>query len=181
MDQMITKEQLVKKILDNDKDLSNVSIDEDLIHELINGKVSKNINEVVNKNVSLGQKAADNIAAFGGSWTFIIGFVIIIVVWITSNTILLSKKAFDVYPFILLNLVLSCLAALQAPIIMMSQNRQSQKDRLTASNDYLVNLKSEIIIEDLHKKLDLLIEEQEADKKNIELLLKKIDKDVYYK
>ena len=181
MEQTITKEQLVKKILDNDKDLSNVSIDEDLIHELINGKVSKNINEVVNKNVSLGQKAADNIAAFGGSWTFIIGFVIIIVVWITSNTILLSGKAFDPYPFVFLNLVLSCLAAIQAPIIMMSQNRQSQKDRLTASNDYLVNLKSEIIIEDLHKKLDLLIEEQEADKKNIELLLKKIDKDVYYK
>jgi uncharacterized membrane protein len=77
--------------------------------------------------------------------------------------------------------VLSCLAALQAPIIMMSQNRQSQKDRLTASNDYLVNLKAEIIIEDLHKKLDLLIDQQDEDKKNIELLLKKIDKDVYYK
>ncbi|WP_035796468.1 DUF1003 domain-containing protein [Clostridium akagii] len=178
MDELISKEQLVKKILDNDKDLSNSSIDEDLIHELINGKVSKNINEVQNKNVSLGQKAADNIASFGGSWTFIIGFVVIIIVWITSNTILLSQKAFDVYPFILLNLVLSCLAALQAPIIMMSQNRQAEKDRLTASNDYLVNLKSEIIIEDLHKKLDALIEQQDENKKNIELLLKKIDKEL---
>lgn len=178
MDELISKEQLVQKILDNDKDLSNSSIDEDLIHELINGKVSKNINEFENKNVSLGQKAADNIASFGGSWTFIIGFVVIIIVWITSNTILLSQKAFDVYPFILLNLVLSCLAALQAPIIMMSQNRQSQKDRLTASNDYLVNLKSEIIIEDLHKKLDVLIEKQKEDKKNIELLLRKIDKEL---
>ncbi len=176
MDELITKEQLVKKILDNDRDLNSSTIDEKLIHELINGKVSKNINEVENTNISLGQKAADNIASFGGSWTFIIGFVVVIVVWITTNTILLSKKAFDVYPFILLNLVLSCLAAIQAPIIMMSQNRQSEKDRLTASNDYLVNLKSEIIVEDLHKKLDALSKQQEENKKNIELILKKIDK-----
>lgn len=174
-DKSYNKEELVREILDKDKDLESCNINEELIHELINGKVSKNINIVQDEKLTIGQKTADRIATFGGSWPFIITFGIFLVVWIILNTVILRSKAFDVYPFVFLNLMLSCLAAIQAPIIMMSQNRQSEKDRLTASNDYLVNLKSEIIVEDLHKKIDLLIEQQEEYKKNQDLLLKTID------
>ena len=130
---------------------------EELIHKLISRKVSKDVH---NENSTLGQRTADKIATFGGSWKFIIGFGVVLVVWIIANTIILSSKAFDPYPFVFLNLVLSCLAAIQAPIIMMSQNRQSEKDRLTAANDYQVNLKSEVILEDLHNKIDTLTEQQ---------------------
>lgn len=170
-----SKEELIQEILEKDNDLENCNIDEDLIHELINGKVSKNINVTHDEKLTLGQRTADKIATFGGSWTFIISFGLFLVVWIILNTIILRSRAFDIYPFVFLNLMLSCLAAIQAPIIMMSQNRQSEKDRLTAANDYLVNLKSEIIIEDLHKKIDLLIERQEEYKKNQDILLKTID------
>lgn len=156
------RESLIKQILDNDQDLEKCHIDEEMIHELISGKVSKNINETNDENLTLGQKTADKIAAFGGSWPFIITFGVILAVWIIFNTVILSAKAFDPYPFVFLNLVLSCLAAVQAPIIMMSQNRQTEKDRLSSSNDYLVNLKSEIIIEDLHMKIDVLMKQQEV-------------------
>jgi uncharacterized membrane protein len=169
------KESLVKKILDNDQDLERCNIDEELIHELISGKVSRNINESNEDNATLGQRTADKIAAFGGSWPFIIIFGVILFGWIIINTVILLNKAFDPYPFVFLNLVLSCLAAVQAPVIMMSQNRQTEKDRLTAANDYLVNLKSEIIIEDLHKKIDVLMEQQEENKKNQESLLKLVE------
>ncbi|GKX65874.1 DUF1003 domain-containing protein [Inconstantimicrobium mannanitabidum] len=170
-----SKEELVREILKKDRDLKESNINEEMIHELINGKVSKNINEADDENSTLGQRVADKIAEFGGSWTFIISFCVVLVVWILGNAFILSNKAFDPYPFVFLNLVLSCLAALQAPIIMMSQNRQSEKDRLTAANDYLINLKSEIIVEDLHYKLDLLMEQQAENTKTIETLLKKID------
>lgn len=106
-----------------------------------------------------GQFVADRVASFGGSWTFIISFGVIIVCWISMN-IVMASKAFDPYPFILLNLLLSCLAALQAPVIMMSQNRQEEKDRKRAENDYLVNLKAEIEVRNLHQKVNLLMEEQ---------------------
>ena len=99
------------------------------------------------------------VATFGGSWTFIITFLVVLIAWITLN-ILLMAKAFDPYPFILLNLVLSCIAAIQAPVIMMSQNRKEEKDRQRAENDYLVNLKAEIEVRNLHQKLNLLMEEQ---------------------
>jgi uncharacterized membrane protein len=170
-----SKEDLIKIILENDNDLEHCNIDEELLHELISGKISKNINEAHDENLTLGQIAADKIAAFGGSWPFIIIFGLILGSWIILNALLLKGKGFDPYPFILLNLVLSCLAAIQAPIIMMSQNRQTEKDRLTATNDYLVNLKSEIIIEDLHKKIDFLIEQQEEYKRNQESLLKAVE------
>lgn len=153
-----SKEELVKQILENDKDLNNNQLDEELIHELISGKISKDINNIEDKNLSLGQKAADKIASFGGSWTFIISFAAVLFLWIAINTGLLLKRPFDPYPFVFLNLILSCLAAIQAPIIMMSQNRQTEKDRLTAANDYLINLKSELIVEHLHYKLDELLE-----------------------
>lgn len=99
-------------------------------------------------------------ASFGGSWKFILVFFLVMLIWIFLNVFILNDVAFDPYPFILLNLVLSCTAALQAPVIMMSQNRKEQKDRKRAENDYLVNLKSEIEIRNLHQKIDLLIVEQ---------------------
>lgn len=170
----LSKEDLVRKILEADKTLAKSNIDEDLIHELISGKISKDINNTNEENSTFGQRTADKIASFGGSWPFIIIFGIILVLWISTNTIILSHKAFDPYPFVFLNLVLSCLAAIQAPIIMMSQNRQTEKDRLTGANDYLVNLKSEIIIEDLHYKIDSLTAMQKEYSKKQDIILKAI-------
>ena len=122
-----------------------------------------------------GQRISDKVARFGGSWSFIISFFVILIVWITFNSIALAKDAFDPYPFILMNLILSCIAALQAPIIMMSQNRQEEKDRKRSENDYLINLKSELEIRSLNQKIDLLIEEQikvlfESQTKQLEIL-----------
>ena len=110
---------------------------------------------------TLGQRVADKVATFGGSWTFIISFMVFLLGWIALNVLWLTNKGFDPYPFILLNLILSCLAALQAPVIMMSQNRQEEKDRERAKNDYMVNLKSELEIRMLHEKMDHLILHQE--------------------
>ncbi|TAE18111.1 MAG: DUF1003 domain-containing protein [Bacteroidetes bacterium] len=107
--------------------------------------------------LTFGQKIADKVATFGGSWYFIISFGVFIAIWILSNVLILMQRAFDPYPFILLNLILSCIAALQAPVIMMSQNRQEEKDRDRAKQDYLVNLKSELEIRILHEKIDHLI------------------------
>ena len=131
----------------------------------------------------IGQNIADSVAKFGGSWTFILIFIFILLFWIILNSIALMKKPFDPYPYILLNLVLSCLAALQAPVIMMSQNRQEEKDRIRAENDYQVNLKAEIEIKILHEKLnhlitdqwDRLVEIQEIQLELLEDLQKKIE------
>jgi len=111
--------------------------------------------------LTFGQKIADKVAEFGGSWVFIISFVIFITIWIFSNIYFLNNKGFDPYPFILLNLILSCIAALQAPVIMMSQNRQEEKDRDRAKKDYMINLKSELEIRILHEKIDHLILHQQ--------------------
>ncbi|RAJ85947.1 putative membrane protein [Chitinophaga dinghuensis] len=113
--------------------------------------------------LTLGQRLADKIADFGGSWTFIIIFIAFILVWMAMNAWFLFNKGFDPYPFILLNLILSCLAALQAPVIMMSQNRQEDKDRQRAKNDYMINLKSELEVRILHEKIDHLIITQQQD------------------
>ena len=107
--------------------------------------------------LTTGQKLADKVAAFGGSWRFITIFGIFILIWMIINIIFLATKAFDPYPFILLNLILSCLAALQAPVIMMSQNRQEEKDRERAQKDYMINIKSEMEVRMLHEKIDHLI------------------------
>jgi len=113
---------------------------------------------------TIGQKVADNVASFGGSWTFIISFGVFLFLWILANVLWLANRtAFDPYPFILLNLILSCLAAMQAPIIMMSQNRQEEKDRERAKKDYMINLKSELEIRMLHEKLDHLIMHQQQE------------------
>ncbi|MGN6211169.1 DUF1003 domain-containing protein [Parafilimonas sp.] len=142
---------------------------ENLQHEKLHDIVIKAIEEeklITNKlmefeerETSFSERVADRVAAFGGSWQFIIVFVSFLIAWAAIN-ILLLKKAFDPYPFILLNLFLSALAAVQAPVIMMSQNRKEEKDRRRAINDYLINLKAEIEIRNMHQKLDLLIAEQ---------------------
>ncbi len=122
--------------------------------------LAENLNDTIDEQYTLGQRLADHVASFGGSWTFIIFFASVLTVWIIINSLAMLGKPFDPYPFILLNLVLSCLAAIQAPVIMMSQNRQEVKDRLRAENDYRVNLKAELEIRHLHSKLDLLLTHQ---------------------
>jgi uncharacterized membrane protein len=132
---------------------------------------------------TFGQKVADKVAKFGGSWPFIISFGLFLFLWIALNVFWLSNKGFDPFPFILLNLILSCLAAIQAPVIMMSQNRQEEKDRDRAKNDYMINLKSELEIRMLHEKIDHLVMHQQQDlleiqKVQIEMLddiLKRMD------
>lgn len=146
----LTHSKIINEILENVKDDMQ---DEEIIHLVL----EKTVSLKDEKNQNIGQKIADKIAKIGGSWSFIIIFTFILIIWMTYNA--LVKDSLDPYPFILLNLLLSCLGAIQAPIIMMSQNRQEQIDRKRNENDYKVNLKTEIIIQDLHNKLDLIIEE----------------------
>ena len=128
--------------------------------DLLRHRVSRNANELEAAQFTLADRLADKIAEFGGSWKFIITFGSVIAVWIVLNVLLLLNRRFDPYPFILLNLILSCLAALQAPVIMMSQNRAEARDRLRAENDYKVNLKAELEIRHLHEKIDHLLRKQ---------------------
>lgn len=120
----------------------------------------QNIAESAAEQLTLGQRLADKVARFGGSWKFITWFAVVLFGWIVINLLLTGRSKFDPFPFILLNLVLSCLAAIQAPVIMMSQNRQEEKDRKRNENDYVINLKAEIEIRTLHQKVDLLMQEQ---------------------
>jgi len=113
--------------------------------------------------LTIGQRIADKVASFGGSWTFIISFGVFVFIWISINVFWLVNKGFDPYPFILLNLILSCLAGLQGPIIMMSQNRQEEKDRERAKKDYMINLKSELEVRSLHEKIDHFIMDQQQE------------------
>ena len=155
--------KLLKEIL---KDIRHDMTDEEVLNLLADSKVS--INPAGEKEkYTLGQKAADAIAKFAGSWAFIFAFTGVLVLWMVLNT-LLAAKAFDPYPFILLNLVLSCVAAIQAPLIMMSQNRQEEKDRRRAENDYKVNLKTEIMIEDLYDKVCVILAKQSALEKKLQ-------------
>jgi uncharacterized membrane protein len=128
--------------------------------------ISKDINKTLDSHETFGERVADNIAKFGGSWTFILGFIAFLLLWTFANQWLFGKDAFDPYPFIFLNLVLSMLAALQAPVIMMSQNRQTERDRVDASHDYEVNLKAELEIMALHEKLDELRHSQLLELRN---------------
>lgn len=123
-------------------------------------RISRNINTLHREQMTIGEKLADQLAEMAGSWRFIISFLVVVCLWIILNAFLLITGPWDPYPFILLNLILSLMAGLQAPIIMMSQNRQETKDRIRAEHDYDVNLKAEIEIEQLHVKLDLLRETQ---------------------
>lgn len=148
--------KLLKDVLD---DIRQDMSDEEVLALLANRKIS--VRPDSEKKYTLGQRAADAIAKFAGSWAFIFSFTGVLVLWMVINVILASK-AFDPYPFILLNLVLSCVAAIQAPLIMMSQNRQEEKDRRRAENDYKVNLKTEIMIEDLYDKINAILAKQSA-------------------
>lgn len=130
--------------------------------ELLRTRVARNVNVEQAERMTLGERVADRVAAFGGSWTFILIFAFIMLVWVILNTAALFRHHFDPYPYILLNLFLSMIAAIQAPVIMMSQNRQAAKDRLQADQDYEVNLKAELEIAQLHRKLDHLYERLEV-------------------
>lgn len=148
------RRRIVKELLNiTDKEFT----DDELIKTLISTSVTANVDK--KEKTTFGQKAADAVAKFAGSWAFIFSFIAVMIIWMVVN-IILANRAFDAYPFILLNLVLSCIAAVQAPLIMMSQNRQEAKDRERAENDYRVNLKSELIIDELYKKLQILTDNQ---------------------
>jgi uncharacterized membrane protein len=152
--------QHVQDILEEEK--GELSILEKKVLESLDEKelISKNLNTEFDRRLTVGQMMADRIASFGGSWRFIIIFATILMVWVIANSLVLLWRPFDPYPFILLNLVLSCLAAIQAPVIMMSQNRQSAKDRLQAEHDYLVNLKAELEIRRVSDMIDHLLAHQ---------------------
>lgn len=136
-------------------------IDRDVMEAIKNNSIlSENIRDDIEAELTFGQRLADKVAAFGGSWTFIVTFFAFMLSWILVNIWVLSAKPFDPYPFILLNLILSCLAAIQAPIIMMSQNRQEQKDRRRSEHDYKINLKAELEIQLLNEKIDHLLVHQ---------------------
>ena len=139
------------------RDLEQLTPEERVVVErfISGGRVSRNVRRELHESRTLGERVADRVAEVGGSWTFILCFGVVLVVWMVVNTFLLAR-AFDPYPYILLNLVLSCLAAVQAPIIMMSQNRQAAVDRMRAENDYQVNVKAELEVLQIHEKLDLL-------------------------
>ena len=154
--------ELIKEVL---RDIQKDMTDEEVLALLADSRVSVNPSEEKEK-YTLGQRAADAIAKFAGSWAFIFSFTGGLVLWMVVNA-LLAARAFDPYPFILLNLVLSCIAAIQAPLIMMSQNRQEEKDRRRAENDYKVNLKTEIMIEDLYDKVNAILAKQSALEKRL--------------
>lgn len=162
---------LEEVVTDIKRDMS----DEEVLNLLADSKVSQRPQSTREK-YTLGQKAADSIARFAGSWAFIFAFTAVLVLWMGVNAILVSK-AFDPYPFILLNLVLSCVAAIQAPLIMMSQNRQEEKDRSRAENDYKVNLKTEIMIEDLYDKVNIILAKQKALEKRLDTLTKNANRE----
>ena len=136
-------------------------LEEEVVRSLADHEtLAENIEAEFSGKRTLGERLSDQLASFGGSWTFIIIFFLVLVVWMSFNVLAIAKDIFDPYPFILLNLVLSCLAAIQAPIIMMSQNRQEAKDRLRSENDYRVNLKAELEIRHLHEKVDHILTRQ---------------------
>ncbi|HCU83621.1 TPA: DUF1003 domain-containing protein [Enterococcus hirae] len=152
-------EYIKEKIIQDQNETKKIN--QEMLEQLKNKQIiSQNLNTTINQKATFGQKSADAIAKFGGSWPFIFLFVVILGSWILLNTLHFFGLSFDRYPFILLNLVLSCLAAIQAPIIMMSQNRQATRDRIAADHDYQTNLKAELEISLLHEKIDYLMSQQ---------------------
>jgi uncharacterized membrane protein len=155
-----SRKDYVKEVLE--EEIGELSVlDQEVIESLEQHEIlSSDIEKQFEKKLTFGERLSDHIAEFGGSWKFLITFGAVIVVWIGANAVLLATRSFDPYPFILLNLILSCLAAVQAPVIMMSQNRAEARDRLRAENDYKINLKAELEIRHLHEKLDHLLRRQ---------------------
>ena len=164
----INKKEIVKKLL---KQEISAEDEDDLIEMLIDRPITIDVDKQEDKDLTRGEKLADKLSEVAGSWGFIIGFSLFIIFWIVVNLVIMHK-AMDPYPFILLNLLLSCLASLQAPIIMMSQNRQAKKDSIRNQNDYQIDLKSELILERLHEE----IQESLRNERQIIRLLKE-DKD----
>ena len=150
-----SKQEIVKMLLKKNLDSND---EDELLDMLINEPIAVDVDKQSDLNRTFGDKLADKITEVAGSWPFIIGLIIFLVIWILLNIFILKEA--DPYPFILLNLLLSCVAALQAPIIMMSQNRESKKDRLRSLNDYKTDLKSELILEELHLNLQKIINNQ---------------------
>jgi uncharacterized membrane protein len=153
------KKYLESLIADEVGELSH--LESEVVNSIAANKlISDNIEIELDRKLTFGERLSDRIADFGGSWTFIIIFFMILFIWIAINVWLLTSKPFDPYPFILLNLILSCLASIQAPIIMMSQNRKESRDRLRSENDYKINLKAELEIRVIHEKLDHMVAHQ---------------------
>ncbi len=150
------KKEIVKKLVNQKLDEKD---HEELMEMLVDNPIAVDIDKEQEENLNFGDKMADRISAIAGSWTFIILFLLFLILWIILNVYVLQDKI-DPYPFILLNLLLSCVAAIQAPIIMMSQNREAKKDSMRSQNDYITDLKSELILEDLHHKMDLILKNQ---------------------
>ncbi len=154
------RKDYIKEVLQDE--IGELSVlDNEVIESLRQHEIlASNIEEQFERKLTFGERLSDQIASFGGSWRFIILFGVVLVLWIILNAALLLNRGFDPYPFILLNLILSCLAAMQAPIIMMSQNRAELRDRLRSENDYKINLKAELEIRHLHEKIDHLLRRQ---------------------
>ncbi len=150
------KREIVKMLLNQNLDEKD---EEEILDLLVNNPITVDVDKESDKHMTFGDKVADKLSEIAGSWAFIIGFTSFLLLWIILNVLIL-KNAIDPYPFILLNLLLSCLAALQAPIIMMSQNRQSKKDTIRNKNDYRTDLKSELILEQLYERLEKVIQNQ---------------------
>jgi uncharacterized membrane protein len=167
-----TEDEQVQELIDELEELDSLLSPEaqDLIRDLRPYIVTDDVYEDMDEQASFGDRVADRMSSFAGSWRFIIMFGLIMVVWISANAYL-GNRAFDPFPFILLNLALSTLAALQAPVILMAQNRQSSKDRAVAQNDFQVNLKSEVEIADLHRKIDLLTDTITMQNKMVNVLV----------
>ena len=166
MERNSRKEKLVKQLLNRDFDVTD---EDELIEMLLDNPTAIDSDKEEDERRTMGDKLADKVTEIAGSWGFIVGFCIFLIVWMIINTIMIVK--FDEYPFILLNLILSCIAALQAPIIMMSQNRAAKKDSLRSLNDYKTDLKSELILEALHEQMKDL----QANQKKILKLLEEND------
>ena len=154
------RKDYIKEVLEDEiGELS--ALDQEVIESLEQHEIlSADIEKQFERKLTFGERLSDHIAEFGGSWKFLISFGAVLVIWIAINGVILATHAFDPFPFILLNLILSCLAAVQAPVIMMSQNRAEARDRLRAENDYKINLKAELEIRHLHEKLDHLLRRQ---------------------
>lgn len=163
MEKKRTKQEIVKMLLNQNLETEN---EDELIELLIDKPIAVDIDKQDKQSEKIGDKIADKLTAIAGSWPFIIGFSIFLILWIVLNVYIFINL--DPYPFILLNLVLSCIAALQAPVIMMSQNRAAKKDSLRAQNDYRTDLKSELILEELHDKIEKIIANQNKILKYIE-------------
>ena len=163
----LTKKDIVKMLLKN-KEL-NVQDEQELLDLLVDQHISIDVDKLEDSTMTFGDRVADKVSEIAGSWFFIIMFILFLLIWIVINTMILtSGKEIDPYPFILLKLVLSCIAAIQAPSIMMSQNRQAKKDSVRNQNDYRIDLKSELILEELHDKIDIILKNQKEIMKKLE-------------